>query len=158
MESDIFPVDLSASAAVASQSDSVHVNGASRLDVGLTTTTLTGSEREDIDSYNPIEPPPLDWRSDSSSEAGSADDLDDPSLPPPADSLDMASLGESVLQSWDARDILTPFDTNQQVHLRNVAEPVQNIEEKLEEDDEAVEEEVEVRSESVEGDQEVLTF
>lgn len=27
-------------------------------------------ELEDLDSYNPIEPPPLDWRSDSSSEAG----------------------------------------------------------------------------------------
>ncbi|XP_072245364.1 amyloid-beta A4 precursor protein-binding family A member 3 isoform X2 [Leuresthes tenuis] len=159
MESDIFPDDLSASAAVASQSDSVCVNGASTLDVGLTTTALTGSEREDIDSYNLIEPPPLDWRSDSSSEAGSADDLDDPSLPPPADSQDMASLGESVLPSWDARDVLTPFDANQQVLLRNVAEPVQNIEEKLEEDDEAVEEEeVEVRAESGEGDQEVLTF
>ncbi len=28
-------------------------------------------ELEDLDSYNPIEPPPLNWRSDSSSEAGS---------------------------------------------------------------------------------------
>uniref|UniRef100_A0A673MIH2 Amyloid-beta A4 precursor protein-binding family A member 3 n=1 Tax=Sinocyclocheilus rhinocerous TaxID=307959 RepID=A0A673MIH2_9TELE len=28
-------------------------------------------ESEDLDSFNPIEPPPLDWRSDSSSEAGS---------------------------------------------------------------------------------------
>ncbi|KAM4548633.1 amyloid-beta A4 precursor protein-binding family A member 3 [Odontesthes bonariensis] len=156
MESDIFPDDLSASAAVASQSDSVCVNGASRLDVSLTTTALTRSEGEEIDSYNLIEPPPLDWRSDSSSEAGSADDLDDPSLPPPADSLDMASLGESVLPRWDARDILTPSDANQQVLLRNVAEPVQNIEEKLEEDIEAVQEEV--RAEGVEGDQEVLTF
>ncbi|XP_043108795.1 amyloid-beta A4 precursor protein-binding family A member 3 [Puntigrus tetrazona] len=33
-------------------------------------------ELEDLDSYNPIEPPPLDWRSDSSSEAGSAVELE----------------------------------------------------------------------------------
>ncbi|KAK7119784.1 hypothetical protein R3I94_021578 [Phoxinus phoxinus] len=31
---------------------------------------LQSPELEDLDSYNPIEPPPLDWRSDSSSEAG----------------------------------------------------------------------------------------
>ncbi|XP_067244690.1 amyloid-beta A4 precursor protein-binding family A member 3 isoform X1 [Chanodichthys erythropterus] len=31
---------------------------------------LQTPELEDLDSYNPIEPPPLDWRSDSSSEAG----------------------------------------------------------------------------------------
>uniref|UniRef100_A0A8C2DYL3 Amyloid-beta A4 precursor protein-binding family A member 3 n=1 Tax=Cyprinus carpio TaxID=7962 RepID=A0A8C2DYL3_CYPCA len=31
---------------------------------------------EDLDSYNPIEPPPLDWRSDSSSEAGSVVELE----------------------------------------------------------------------------------
>ncbi len=33
-------------------------------------------ELEDLDSYNPIEPPPLDWRSDSSSEAGSVVELE----------------------------------------------------------------------------------
>ncbi|KAL1265098.1 hypothetical protein QQF64_003125 [Cirrhinus molitorella] len=33
-------------------------------------------ELEDLDSYNPIEPPPLDWRSDSSSETGSAVELE----------------------------------------------------------------------------------
>lgn len=31
---------------------------------------LQTPELEDLDSYNPIEPPPLDWKSDSSSEAG----------------------------------------------------------------------------------------
>lgn len=31
---------------------------------------------EDLDSYNPIEPPPLDWRSDSSSDAGSVGELE----------------------------------------------------------------------------------
>ncbi|XP_020783401.2 amyloid-beta A4 precursor protein-binding family A member 3 [Boleophthalmus pectinirostris] len=45
---------------------------------------------EELDSFNPLEPPPLDWRSDSSSEEGSADglnhltdslDKDSPDLP-----------------------------------------------------------------------------
>ncbi|XP_016334422.1 uncharacterized protein LOC107682798, partial [Sinocyclocheilus anshuiensis] len=33
-------------------------------------------ELEDLDYYNPIEPPPLDWRSDSSSEAGAVVELE----------------------------------------------------------------------------------
>ncbi|KAF5910025.1 amyloid beta A4 precursor protein-binding family A member 3-like [Clarias magur] len=32
---------------------------------------------EDLDSFNPIEPPPLDWRSDSSSEASSLKDIEE---------------------------------------------------------------------------------
>ncbi|XP_067287282.1 amyloid-beta A4 precursor protein-binding family A member 3 isoform X2 [Pseudorasbora parva] len=36
----------------------------------LLSENLQSPELEDLDSYNPIEPPPLDWRSDSSSEAG----------------------------------------------------------------------------------------
>ncbi|XP_035633336.1 amyloid-beta A4 precursor protein-binding family A member 3-like isoform X1 [Oncorhynchus keta] len=48
-------------------------------------------ESEDLDSFNLIEPPPLDWRSDDSSEAGSVEEMDDPSFPPslvPVDSLE----------------------------------------------------------------------
>lgn len=37
---------------------------------------LQSPESEDLDSYNPIEPPPLDWRSDSSSEVGSVAELE----------------------------------------------------------------------------------
>ncbi|KAM3876264.1 amyloid-beta A4 precursor protein-binding family A member 3 [Diretmus argenteus] len=44
----------------------------------------------DLDSFNLIEPPPLDWKSDSSSEVGSTDDLDDPSFPPSVDHLEEA--------------------------------------------------------------------
>lgn len=36
------------------------------------------SKLEDLDSFNPIEPPPLDWRSDSSSEACSLKDIEEP--------------------------------------------------------------------------------
>nr|XP_055041087.1 amyloid-beta A4 precursor protein-binding family A member 2 [Misgurnus anguillicaudatus] len=37
---------------------------------------LQSPELEDLDSYNLIEPPPLDWRSDSSSDAGSVGELE----------------------------------------------------------------------------------
>uniref|UniRef100_A0A8C7LPV4 Uncharacterized protein n=1 Tax=Oncorhynchus mykiss TaxID=8022 RepID=A0A8C7LPV4_ONCMY len=55
-------------------------------------------ESEDLDSFNLIEPPPLDWRSDDSSEAGSVEEMDDPSFPPslvPVDSLE-DGLSESL--------------------------------------------------------------
>lgn len=35
------------------------------------------SKREDLDSFDPIEPPPLDWRSDSSSDACSLKDIEE---------------------------------------------------------------------------------
>ncbi|XP_051531282.1 amyloid-beta A4 precursor protein-binding family A member 3-like isoform X2 [Myxocyprinus asiaticus] len=37
---------------------------------------LNSPDLEDLDAYNLIEPPPLDWRSDSSSEAGSVGELE----------------------------------------------------------------------------------
>uniref|UniRef100_A0A673XT13 Amyloid beta protein binding family A member 3 n=1 Tax=Salmo trutta TaxID=8032 RepID=A0A673XT13_SALTR len=55
-------------------------------------------ESEDLDSFNLIEPPPLDWRSDDSSEAGSVEEMNDPSFPPssvPVDSLE-DGLSESL--------------------------------------------------------------
>uniref|UniRef100_A0A3B4ZCC8 Amyloid-beta A4 precursor protein-binding family A member 3 n=1 Tax=Stegastes partitus TaxID=144197 RepID=A0A3B4ZCC8_9TELE len=148
MDSDCCPVDQPASAPTApTLSDSVPVNGVSEVS-SLTATAPPGSEAEDLETYNLIEPPPLDWRSDSSSEAGSADDLDDSSLPPSADSLDKASVGESVLSPLDVRDVLTPLDVKQQELVANIAEPVQDVEVDLEEEDEA----------GVEDDQEEVTF
>ncbi|XP_034738181.1 amyloid-beta A4 precursor protein-binding family A member 3 [Etheostoma cragini] len=105
-------------------------------------TAVTGSELED--SCNLIEPPPLDWRSDSSSEAGSAEELDDPSFPLSVDNLDMASPGETVLPHLGVSDIVAPVDVNLQGLVGNIGEPVQDIEVELEEEDEAVEEEVRV--------------
>ncbi|KAM9479382.1 amyloid-beta A4 precursor protein-binding family A member 3-like isoform 1-T2 [Salvelinus alpinus] len=54
-------------------------------------------ESEDLDSFNLIEPPPLEWRSDDSSEAGSVEEMDDPSFPPsvPVDSSE-DGLSESL--------------------------------------------------------------
>lgn len=37
---------------------------------------LQSPELEDLDFFNPIQPPPLDWRSDSSSDAGSVGELE----------------------------------------------------------------------------------
>ncbi|TSM94632.1 ATP-binding cassette sub-family A member 1 [Bagarius yarrelli] len=38
----------------------------------------SSTKSQDLDSFNPIEPPPLDWRSDSSSEACSLRDIEEP--------------------------------------------------------------------------------
>ncbi|XP_068445807.1 amyloid-beta A4 precursor protein-binding family A member 3 [Clinocottus analis] len=111
-----------------------------------------GSEVEDVDGYNLIEPPPLDWRSDSSSEAGSADDLDDTSFPPSVDNLDEASPGEAVLLPLGMIDTAAPRNhMNQQELLENIS--VQNVEVKWEEADEAVEEKVRVEDLEVVGDE-----
>uniref|UniRef100_A0A673BHX2 Amyloid-beta A4 precursor protein-binding family A member 3 n=1 Tax=Sphaeramia orbicularis TaxID=375764 RepID=A0A673BHX2_9TELE len=78
-----------------------------------------GAEAEDLDSYNPIEPPPLDWRSDSSSEAGSVDDLDDPGFPPSEDSLDKAGPDRLVLVPLDASQTVVQPDVDQQEEVGN---------------------------------------
>lgn len=90
----------------------------------------SASEAEDLDSFNLIEPPPLDWRSDSSSEAGSADVLDDPSL-------GLLGLGGLETPPLAVRDALIQLDTNQEL-LENVAEP----EVQPKEDNRVVEEEI----------------
>lgn len=45
-------------------------------------------ELEELDSFNLIEPPPLDWRSDSSSEAGSVEEMDDSTFSVPGRTLE----------------------------------------------------------------------
>ena len=153
MDSDICPADQSNSESSDTQwSDSVPVNEASGVEVSRrTVAALPGSEVEDLDSFNMIEPPPLDWRSDSSSEAGSADDLDDPSFPPSVDSLDKANSEEPVLVPSDISDPVAQIDTNQQELVQNNSEPEQNTEVEVEEEDVAVDEEEEVRQEDLEG-------
>lgn len=98
------------------------VNDSSRAEVIGQTAALPGSELEDLDTYSMIEPPPLDWRSDSSSEMGSAEDLDDPRLPPFVDTLDTGSPEEPVLTPVAQPDI------NQQQLGQNDSEPAQNWE------------------------------
>lgn len=81
-----------------------------------------GSELEDEDSYSLIEPPPLDWRSDCSSEMGSTDVLDDPGFPPSVDSLDKMSPGEPVLVPLDMSVSEMQLNINQQEPVKNNGE------------------------------------
>ena len=53
-------------------------------------------EFEDLDSFNLIEPPPLDWRSDSSSEAGSVHEMDDPTFSPSSVTVDTPEGGSAL--------------------------------------------------------------
>lgn len=68
------------------------VTTSSFKDEGLESSTQAEnhSKLEDQDSFNPTEPPPLDWRSDSSSEACSLGDIEEPgsfSMGTPLDEL-----------------------------------------------------------------------
>ncbi|KAF1385544.1 hypothetical protein PFLUV_G00108870 [Perca fluviatilis] len=135
MDSDVCPADRSDSLCSAT----APVDEDSEVEIRRQT-ALPGSELEDVDSYNLIEPPPLDWRSDSSSEAVSAEELDDPSFPISVDNLDKASPGETVLPHLGVSDTVAPLNVNLQGLVGNIVEPVQGIEVELEEEDEAVEE------------------
>ncbi|XP_078114842.1 amyloid-beta A4 precursor protein-binding family A member 3 [Sander vitreus] len=139
MDSDVCPTDRSDSLCSAT----VPVDEDSEVEIRRQT-ALPGSELEDVDSYNLIEPPPLDWRSDSSSEAGSAEELDEPSFPLSVDNLDKASPDETVLPYLGVSDTVALLDVNLQGLVGNIVEPVQDIEVELEEEDGAVEEEVRV--------------
>lgn len=149
MDSDICPADQLPS--VSSDSlcaATVPVNEASGLEA--TAQTLAALPQvEDLESYNMIEPPPLDWRSDSSSEVGSADNLDDPSFPPSVEHLQKASPSEPVLLPLNTSD--TSFNIQHEV-VSSIVNPVLDIRMKLEEEDKAAHEEVGV--EDLEGGRE----
>lgn len=150
MDSDVCPADQSASAPTDSLCfTTVPVNGASGVEV-TTQTVAAPPQVEELESYNLIEPPPLDWRSDSSSEAGSADNLDDPSFPPSVENLDKASSSEPVLLPVNISDTVASLDVIQQEVVGNIAEPVQDIKMELEEEGKAAEEEEGVRVEDLE--------
>ncbi|KAL0181732.1 hypothetical protein M9458_024138, partial [Cirrhinus mrigala] len=78
-----------------------------------------GPELEDLDSYNPIEPPPLDWRSDSSSEAGSAAELESCSVGDfEAPGSFVAELNEdttSAVSDYGAQDSSEASDATQEL-------------------------------------------
>ncbi|KAE8294037.1 Amyloid-beta A4 precursor protein-binding family A member 1 [Larimichthys crocea] len=124
MDSVVCPADHSASA----PSDffcsaTGPVDGAPEVEVNTqTVAALPGSEAEDLESYNLIEPPPLDWRSESSSEVGSAGDLDDPSYPS-VENLDEASPDEPVLLPSNMTDTAATFSGNQQELVGSIAQP-----------------------------------
>lgn len=148
MDSDVCPADQPASAPSDTQfSDTVLVDGASEIEVSRQTVAASlGSQVEDLDSYSLIEPPPLDWRSDSSSEAGSADDMGDPGFSPSVDPLDKAS-PEPVLLPLDMSDTETQLNINQQELVMKNAKLIQQVE--VEEGE---------RVENLKGVSEKLTF
>ncbi|XP_058495243.1 amyloid-beta A4 precursor protein-binding family A member 3 [Solea solea] len=158
MDTEVCPANQPTSALSDTQwSASVSVNEASGDEIiKQTVSALPCSEVEDLDFYNLIEPPPLDWRSDSSSNAGSTDELDDHSFPPSFDSLDNASPGMPVLLPLDMSDTVAQLNINPQEMIKNIEVEVEEGEE-----DTAVEEDrglgVE-ELECVEEDQEEETF
>ncbi|CAK6972144.1 amyloid-beta A4 precursor protein-binding family A member 3 [Scomber scombrus] len=137
---DLSSADQSAPAPSDTQgSASVSVNEASGV-VEVNRRTVAGSVVEDLDSYNLIEPPPLDWKSDSSSEVGSADDLDDPGFPPAVDDLNKASPGEAVLVSLDVDTTVASLDMNQEELMGSNTDLVQDPEVDVDEEHEVVKE------------------
>lgn len=133
MDPDCFTLDHSASAHALCAVD-LAKGASSEGEVSVTAAALPASEAEDLDSFSLIEPPPLDWKSDSSSETGSADVLDEPSVCPAAESPGLNSLGESLTPPLAVRDTLVQFDTKQQELLEKIAEV------KCQEDNRAVKE------------------
>ncbi|XP_038164332.1 amyloid-beta A4 precursor protein-binding family A member 3 [Cyprinodon tularosa] len=128
MDSDCFLADQPAcsyAGAPMSDSDTV-IPGASGGEVGGPPGV------KDLDVYSLIEPPPLDWRSDSSSEAASAHDLEDPRDPPSAELLDLTSPEDSGSPPLIGGDSLTAVQSYQQVLLGNAADSCQDLEVKEE--------------------------
>lgn len=151
MDSDICPPGQSAS--VPSDTGKlIPVDEATGAKVSLQSKAATPSSEaaEDLETYNLIEPPPLDWRSDSSSEACSVNDLDEPSLPPSVENLDKAAPGEPVLLPLNMSDAVASLSQNQQMSVGNTAEPVLDTNAELEED-KSVKQEEGLRAEDLEG-------
>lgn len=105
-----------------------------RAPLAAAAAALSASVAEDLDAYSLIVPPPLDWRSDSSSEAGSTHDLEDPTQAPSAD-LDLTCLEDSGSPPFIGENLSDSVQSYQQVLLGNVTEPDQAIEVKLEDGD-----------------------
>ncbi|XP_061831888.2 amyloid-beta A4 precursor protein-binding family A member 3 [Nerophis lumbriciformis] len=86
------------------------------------------SQVEDVDEYHLMEPPPLDWKSDSSTEAGSAEDPEDPSFLTPTGNEEEASSGDA-----DASRTVVSADSNQvhdELEVDDVEEDGDTLEEK----------------------------
>lgn len=82
---------------------------------------------EDEESYNMIEPPPLDWRSESSSDAAS-DDLDEPSSPTPVTPsgkhLETANPSDTALLRLNTCEALASLDVK---IVGNIAESISGV-------------------------------
>lgn len=90
---------------------------------------------QDLESYNPIEPPPLEWKSDSSSDADFANNLDEPSFLPAVENL---GKDEPVLETLNPGD--TPHDTLGEEVVSDFALSAQKLKMDLEGEAEVAEE------------------
>lgn len=122
MDSNICLTDQLASASP----DFLASGPALRIDA-LQQTEASLPQAEDEESYNMIEPPPLDWRSESSSDAAS-DDLDQPSSLTPVTSsgknLETANLSGTALLCLNTGEALASLDVE---IVGNIAEPIQGV-------------------------------
>lgn len=125
MDSDCHSFDQATSAPTDSfLADSL--NGTSVEEItSLTAANPPAPEGEDLDSYNLIEPPPLEWRSDSSSEA--ADEMEESTLPVSVDSLEKTNLDASVLLPLDVTNRPALPDTIQHHLVENITKAVHSI-------------------------------
>ncbi|XP_077440962.1 amyloid-beta A4 precursor protein-binding family A member 3 [Vanacampus margaritifer] len=82
----------------------------------------------ELDSCNMIEPPPLDWKSDSSTEAGSTEELDDSSF------LSPGNLEKPSSDDLHVNCTITPPDVNQEELVANNTESKKDNEVEVEED------------------------
>ncbi|XP_076009721.1 amyloid-beta A4 precursor protein-binding family A member 3 [Genypterus blacodes] len=164
MESDLCPCDQ-ASPSHTQFLVSVPDGGASAAAQAnkQTVTGLPGSVVEDLDSFNLIEPPPLDWKSDCSSEVDSAGELDDPEFPPTVERLHEVRSDESVLPPLNGSEAFTPLIVNQQEEVaacdrvQDQSESVQDQSESVQDQSESVQDQsqsVQDQSESVQDQSE----
>ncbi|XP_075878783.1 amyloid-beta A4 precursor protein-binding family A member 3 isoform X2 [Nelusetta ayraudi] len=123
MDSDVSPTDQSASVPTS-------LNGSPKAEFSAQTVEAP-PQPHDLESYNPIEPPPLDWRSDSSSDAGCSNNMDDPTLHPSIENLGEASVIGPVLETLNPIDI--SHDTIEQEVVGNISGLVQDLKMGLEE-------------------------
>lgn len=109
------------------------------------------ADLEDLDSFNLIEPPPLDWRSDSSSEAGcigeadsegfiQTDSVDIPEYAPSEDGCQLASsVPEAPLLPYHVNcgnhDVGQAFEQSKEEVLKNEVSKGQEVEQQQEEED-----------------------
>lgn len=123
MDSDICLTDQSASA-----SSELHASGPGDGVLGIDALQQTEAsllQAEDEESYNMIEPPPLDWRSESSSDAAS-DDLDQ-SLTPvtlSGKNLETALPSGTTLLCLNTGEALASLDVEV---VGNIAEQIQGV-------------------------------
>lgn len=108
------------------------------------------ADLEDLDSFNLIEPPPLDWRSDSSSEAGcigeadsegfiQTDSIDIPEYAPSEDGSQLASsVPEAPLfpcqVDYGNHDVGQAFEQSKEEVLENEVLKGQEVEQQVEEE------------------------